>query len=73
MQRKDVETWMKAHKLSDIGIVFNESDELGVYCELRQGILYDYTGHRVNRQANIWGYLEYVNGKPIRHAFQEEK
>ena len=69
MLRNEVEAWMKKQGLKTLGIVLNETDDLGIYCELKSGILYDYTGHRVDRKANIWGYITYEKGKPIRHAF----
>ena len=73
MKRKDVEEWMKSRKRSTLGIVYKKGDPLGIYCELRGGILYDYTGHRVNRTVDIWGYVEYEKGMPIQYPFEVEK
>lgn len=59
MYRVEIEAMMKAVGKKCLGIVYNETDKLGVFCELKNGILYDYTGHRVNRKINIWGYIAY--------------
>lgn len=71
MMRNEVEQLMKTKNIKSWVIVMNEHDPLGVGVELRGGFLYDiYTDHRINRKANIWGYIEYKEGKPVRFPFQ---
>lgn len=71
MLRKDIESYMKQHKISQIDLVLNESDELGIYCFLSGGILKDYTNHVVDRKKDIWGFLKWENGKSTRVSWQE--
>lgn len=61
---------MKKNNLKHLAIVLNESDKLGKLCFLSGGFLVDYTGHRVDRKKNIWGFIKYDNGKPIRVAWE---
>lgn len=71
MKRLEIEQMMKQQGQKTIGIIYNESDELGVYCELKNGFLYDYTGHRVDRKRDIWGYLKYEDlGKGYREPIK---
>lgn len=71
MKRLEIEQMMKQQGQKTIGIVYNENDELGVYCELKNGFLYDYTGHRVDRKKDIWGYLKYEDlGKGYREPIK---
>lgn len=70
MLRIDIEQFMKKNKLEHISLVCNESDKLGIYCYLSGGYLVDYTGHRVDRKKNIWGFIKYENGKPTRIAWE---
>lgn len=69
MLRADIEKILKEKGITQIDIVYNESDKLGVYCTMKNGKLYDYTNHVVNRKTNIWGYLEWKNGKSTRVAW----
>lgn len=73
MYRKEIEEKLKAAGQKDIGIIYNKDDNLGVYCELKGGFLTDYTGHRVDRKKDIWGYISYdfTGGypKPVRVKF----
>lgn len=72
MLRVEIEDYMKKNNLRTIDIVYNESDKLGVYTYLSSdGFLKDYTNHRVDRKRNIWGYLEWVNGKAIKKAWNK--
>ena len=71
MKRAEIEQKMKAAHLSSIGLVYKQGDPYGVYCELKGGYLCDYTGHRVNRSLNIWGYVQYINGAPHQVSFEE--
>lgn len=78
MLRADIEAMMKESGEKTIAIVYNENDPLGMYCELKNGILCDYTGHRVNRKVNIWGRLKYKDfGKgycePYRVKFDKQR
>lgn len=69
MLRVDIEKLMKEQKQEQIDIIINESDKLAVFCRLKNGKLYDYTDHVVNRKINIWGYLVWADGKSTRRAF----
>ena len=70
MLRNELETKMKEKNCRHMVIVINENDPLGMAVELRAGILYDiYNNRRVNRKANIWGYITYEGGVPNRHPF----
>ena len=60
MLRSEIESFMKQNNMTFITIVYNATDELGVYCDLRSGYLYDYTGHRVDRKKDIWGWIEWT-------------
>lgn len=68
MLRAELEVKMKNENKEHIAIIFNEG-ELGVLCFLKGGILMDYTNHRVDRKKNIWGYVDWQNGKAIQIAF----
>lgn len=72
MKREQIEQLMKQEKINNIDIIYNETDKLAVYCMLKNGKLYDYTAHVVNRKADIWGYLKWENGKSTRVAFRKE-
>ena len=74
MKRIDIEAMMKEQGIKFIALVYKETDQLGVFCELKNGYLTDYTGHRVARKMDIWGYLKFEDlGKgyrePIRVKF----
>lgn len=69
MYRVDIEKYLKEHKIEQIDLVVNEEDKLAIYCKIKNGKLYDYTDHVVDRKKNIWGYLRWENGKPERVAF----
>lgn len=72
MMRNELEAYMKAANMKRWTIVINENDPLGVGIELRGGILYDvYHNRRVDRKVNIWGYIDYPEGKPVRHPFEQ--
>lgn len=71
MKRADIEQWLKKNGQNTIVLVYNQTDKLGVYCELKGGFLCDYTGHRVNRAANIWGFVAWENGQPSHIPFEE--
>lgn len=69
MLRAEVEQILKEKKITSIDIIYNENDKLAVYCRMKNGKLYDYTDHVVNRKVNIWGYLEWQDGKSTRRAW----
>ena len=69
MLRADIEKILKEKGITQIDIVYNENDKLGVYCTMKNGKLYDYTNHVVNRKINIWGYLQWKDGKSTRVAW----
>ena len=74
MKRIDIEAMMKEQGLKSIDLVYKETDPLGMFCELKNGYLYDYTGHRIDRKIDIWGYLKFEDlGKgykePVRVKF----
>ena len=66
MLRAQIEQYMKTRGMHQISLVINKDDKLGIYCMLRGGKLVDYTGHVVDRKKDIWGYLDYINGNPVR-------
>ena len=66
MLRADIEAFCIKKK---INIIYQESDKLAVYCTMKNGKLYDYTNHVVNRKTNIWGYLKWKDGKSTRVAW----
>lgn len=69
MKRIDIETMMKEQGLKFIALIYKETDPLGVFCELQNGYLTDYTGHRVDRKMDIWGYLKFEDlGKGYRES-----
>lgn len=72
MFRVEIEQQMKMRGTKRIDLVTRENDSLGFYCELKAGILYDYTGHRVDRKTDFWGYLVYVDGAPRKKAFNQK-
>ena len=51
-------------------LVLNDTDKLGIRCELKAGYLCDFNGHRVDRKKDIWGYMEWNNGESSRIKFQ---
>ena len=59
MLRKDIEVMMKTKKQKSITLVYNKNDKLGMYCFLSSGYLVDCWGHRVDRNKDIWGYIEW--------------
>ena len=69
MLRADIEKFCKDNKIETIDIIYNENDKLAVYCRMKNGKLYDYTDHVVNRKVNIWGYLRWKDGKSTRVAW----
>ena len=69
MLRADIEKILIENKITQIDIVYNETDKLAVYCTMKNGKLYDYTNHVVNRKVNIWGYLKWKDGKSTRVAW----
>lgn len=72
MKRNEIEQYMKANNMKHWVIVINESDPLGVGVELRGGFLYDiYTSRRIDRKVDIWGYINYKEGKPVRFPFNK--
>ena len=66
MIRKDIQDFMTKRNIKSIGLVLNESDELGTYCSITGGILMDYTGHRVPIKKDVWGAVVYKNGQPVK-------
>ena len=69
MKREEIEKILKANKIEQIDLVINETDKLAIYCRMKNGKLYDYTDHVVNRKIDIWGYLEWKDGKSTRVAW----
>ena len=69
MLRAQIEDYMKLNNIKQIDLVYNEDDKLAIYCTLRAGKLYDYTGHVVDRKKDIWGYLKWTNGTPERRKW----
>ena len=71
MKRHEIEQLMRRQCRDQIDIIFKQDDELAMYCSLRGGILYDCWNHRVDRKVEIWGYLEWADGRAKRVAFAE--
>ena len=73
MLRSDIECFMKENNMKMITLIYNESDTIGIYCELKGGYLCDYRGHRVNRKKDIWGWLEWTgNGNAYRRSWSND-
>lgn len=72
MTRKELETLMKAAKKEYVAVVYNETDPLGMLCQMKGGILHDCWGHRVPIKQNIWGVIMFENGKPVRYPIEEK-
>ena len=68
--RADVEKFMSKNNMTSIVLVLNDTDKLGIRCELKAGYLCDFNGHRVDRKKDIWGYMEWNNGESSRIKFQ---
>lgn len=71
MKRADIEQYMKNKGLSQIDLVLKADDRLAIYCNLKNGKLYDYTNHVVDRKIDIWGRLVWENGKSEKVAWGE--
>lgn len=72
MLRSELENKMKNAGIRSMVIVLHKDDPLGACVELKSGILYDmYTGRRVDRKVDIWGYIRYEDGKPVRYPFAQ--
>lgn len=71
MKRADIEQYMKNKGLSQIDLVLSADDRLAIYCNLKNGKLYDYTNHVVDRKIDIWGRLVWENGKSEKVAWGE--
>lgn len=69
MYRIDIEKYLKQHKIEQIDLIINKDDKLAIYCKMKSGKLYDYTDHVIDRKKDIWGYLEWKDGKSERIAF----
>lgn len=72
MKRAEIERLMNLNGQHMIALVINKDDPLGILCYLKRDYLVDYTGHRINARADIWGYLSFKNGKPVRFAWEEK-
>lgn len=72
MQRKDIELLMKKAGVDHIALVYNETDPLGMHCQLKAGFLCDCYGHRVPVKQNIWGVVVFEDGKPVRYPIEEK-
>lgn len=72
MYRAEIEKMMKEQKVTCIALHYKENEPGGAYCFLRGGYLYDYTGKRVDRKLDIWGYNIFINGKPVRVPLTKE-
>lgn len=66
MLRAQIEEYMKINNIHQIDLVINKDDKLAIYCTLQGGKLKDYTNHVIDRKKEIWGYVEWKNGTPIR-------
>lgn len=69
MLRAEIEKYMIKNKINQIDLVINETDKLAIFCNLKNGKLYDYTNHVIDRKKNIWGRLVWSGGKSIREAW----
>lgn len=69
MLRAEIEQIMRQNGQRQVDLVINETDPLAMWCELKNGKLYDYTGHVVNRKIDIWGRLVWNNGRSTRVAW----
>lgn len=69
MKRKDIEIKLKQHNIKQIDLIINQTDNLAIYCIMKNNILYDYNNHVIDRKKDIWGYLKWENGKSSRVAW----
>lgn len=69
MKREEIEKILKTNKIEQIDLIIHETDKLAIYCRMKNGKLYDYTDHVVNRKIDIWGYLKWKDGKSTRVAW----
>ncbi len=69
MLRAEIEKILKENKIEQIDLIINEIDKLAIYCKMKNGKLYDYTDHVVDRKKNIWGYLKWEDGRSTRVAW----
>ncbi len=69
MLRAEIEKYMIENKINQIDLVINKTDKLAIFCNLKNGKLYDYTNHVIDRKKNIWGHLVWNGGKSTREAW----
>lgn len=69
MKRKDIETKLKQLNIKQIDLIINQTDNLAIYCIMKNNTLYDYNNHVIDRKKDIWGYLKWENGKSSRVAW----
>lgn len=71
MKRQELEKRMKQQGVTQIDLIINQADKLAIYCKIVGGVLKDYTGHAINRKIDLWGFLEWKDGKSTRRAFEQ--
>lgn len=70
MKRDKIIELMKSKNIKHIALIENETDQLGKLANLSpSNKLSWYDGGVVRLTQDIWGYIEYTNGKPTRKAF----
>lgn len=69
MYRQEIEKYLKDNNITQIDLILNKDDKLAIYCKVKNGKLYDYTDHVIDRKKDIWGYLKWNNGQKERIAF----
>lgn len=72
MKRKEIETLMKKAGAKYISLVFNETDQLGMLCQMQNGALCDCWGSRISLKQDVWGIIVHEQGKPVHYPIEEK-
>lgn len=70
--RDELINLMKINKEVYFSAVVKEDDKLGVLVHLTPaGKLVDPWSKAYNKKATFWGYLDHIDGKPVRRSFND--
>lgn len=59
MTRQNIEVYMKENNLTQLDIYMTKDSSNSIYCSLKSGFLTDYQNHRLDRNADIYGFAQY--------------